>query len=307
MSFHSPELTGITIGNNSFGPADFPDASEISLENYSLSEDSSYMTAVNNAVLKHYGEIKDKQDSAIQLQKTWKKKYNEFLYTKNNKILEFLTCKLKRHPVIGKAEDFFQKFGKKNINFNQQSIRDIVLDLSGENVLDEINTLCISNNLLSLEKYTEQTRFILDNYKKVVDKILEKEQMLQHKLESLDTIKKKIHGVSSLSHNEHYEELMEISTKYIGKIFDDNTIEDDYNEMMDNYRKFIYYRDMLKTIRTLDLAEKEPLCSICFQDSISYAFVPCGHTFCANCIKKQAVNCSVCRGQIRERVRLYFT
>jgi len=37
------------------------------------------------------------------------------------------------------------------------------------------------------------------------------------------------------------------------------------------------------------------------------AIVPCGHTFCGGCAKKQNTNCYICRGQIRERIKLYFT
>ena len=56
----------------------------------------------------------------------------------------------------------------------------------------------------------------------------------------------------------------------------------------------------------IELTEKEPLCSICFNEQIQYAIIPCGHTFCTTCIKRHVVNCSVCRGQIRDRVRVYF-
>jgi len=75
---------------------------------------------------------------------------------------------------------------------------------------------------------------------------------------------------------------------------------------MNYYSKFIYLKDILKTIRTIDLAEKEPLCSVCLCESVGYAFVPCGHTFCMTCIKRQSISCGICRTNIRDRVKLYF-
>ena len=113
--------------------------------------------------------------------------------------------------------------------------------------------------------------------------------------------------LTNLSRNEHYDSLMQSMEKYIETTFNENNIEEDYNAVIEEYRKFIELRDVIKTIRTVDVSEKEPLCSICFDDTIQFAFVPCGHTFCNNCTKKQVLSCSICRGMVREIVKLYFT
>ena len=51
----------------------------------------------------------------------------------------------------------------------------------------------------------------------------------------------------------------------------------------------------------------EPLCPICISDSITTAISPCGHTFCSGCAKRMVNECGVCRGRIRDRLKLYFT
>jgi len=296
------------INSSSFAPADFPDANEVSLYNYSMAFETNYSMAVNNAVIKQTSEIKDKQENiSVSLTTIWKKRFREFLITKNSKLLDFLSMKLKTHPVLGATEHFITKFGKQNINFNQQSIRDIVLDISGTNILDELNGICISNEYLPLQKYMDQTKFLMDEYKLVAEKILDKETLLKMKLDKLNSIQGSLKNVMSLSNNEHYNELMETTEKYIGKIYEENNLEEDYNDIMNNYSKLLYLRDVLKTIRTIDLSEKEPLCSVCFNESIGYAFVPCGHTFCITCIKRQTISCGICRTNIRDRVKLYFS
>jgi hypothetical protein len=294
-------------GINTFASADFPDANETSLYEFSMAFESNYSNAVNNAVFKHYNEIKEKQSTITEsLPSSWKKKFREFLMTKNKKLLEFLSVKLKNHPVLGQTEQFIQQFGKKNLNINQQSIRDIVFDTSN-NIVDEYNAVLLSKEMHSIDKYIEQTKFFMDEYKLSGEKILDKEDLIKRKLDSIDLIQAKLNGLLITPENEHYNELMEVSQKYLSKIYDENMIEDDYNTIMAEYKKFLYLRDIIKTIRVTDISEKEPLCSICFNESIQHAFVPCGHTFCGSCVKRQTSICAICRTNIRDRVKLYFT
>jgi hypothetical protein len=85
MNSDGLELGGLT-NSASFASADFPDANETSLFDYSMAFETNYSTAINNAVFKHYSEIKEKQDTITEsLTVAWKKKYREFLMVKNKK------------------------------------------------------------------------------------------------------------------------------------------------------------------------------------------------------------------------------
>lgn len=307
MNTNSPELSGI-VGNSSYASANFPDANEVSLYDYSMSLDTNYSTAVNNAMIKHINEVKEKTENVTSsITTNWKRKFRDFLITKNTKLLEFLTAKIKIHPVLGTVENFFQIFGKENINFNNQTLREIILDISGNaNILDEINAVCLSKEMLPLAKYIEQTNFLMNEYKLTAEKIIDKENLLKIKLDTLNSIQGKLRTVLGVRRNEHYDELMISIEKYIDKEYEENTIEPEYKEIIENYRKFLQLRDIIKSIRSVDVSEKEPLCSICFDQTITSAFVPCGHTFCTNCSKKQAMACSVCRTPVRERIKIYF-
>ena len=297
------EMTGIAY--SVFSPADFPDSNDVSLSQISFIQETSYSTAIDSAITKHLNEIKSKQDQSVSVQTAWKKRIREFLITKNSKILEFLTCKLKSHPVLSLTDNFFQKFS--NTKYNQQTLYDVILDVSCNNITDEFNALCLSNEYLTLPKYVEQTKYIIEQYKLVAEKILDKENLLKIKVTSLDSLHNKLNVIQTISHNEHYEELMIATEKYIGKIFEENKIQEDYEDIIEHYRKYYYLREVLKTIRMPELIEKEPLCSVCFDETVSYAFVPCGHTFCPTCTKKQFSTCSVCRSNINDRVKIYFT
>lgn len=304
MNSDGLELGGLT-NSASFASADFPDANETSLYDYSMVFETNYSTAVNNAVFKQFSEIKEKQNESLTI--VWKKRFRDFLMVKNKKLLEFLSVKLKSHPVLGPIENFIQIFGKKNLNINQQSIRDIVFDVSCNSIVEDYNGICISKDLLPIDKYMEQTKYFMEEYKLSGEKILDKEDLIKRKLDAIHLIQTKLNGLLIVKENEHYNELMEVSEKYLTKIYDDNLIENDYNEIMEEYKKFLYLRDIMKTIRITEVSEKEPLCSICFNDSVHHAFVPCGHTFCNTCVKRQTSVCAICRANIRDRVKLYFT
>lgn len=288
-----------------YSAADFPDAES---ERPCDIENTSYTNAITNAVTKHFLELKEKNGEVVSLELVWKKRFRDFLTSKNNKILEFLTSKMKLHPVLGKSEHFFQIFGKKSVDHYHKSISEIAFDLSGSATgKEEINALCLSKELPSIDKYIEQTQLLLDEYKSVSDLILKKELELNIKLEMLETVNSSIKGLSKLKDNESYKNMMSGVETYMETVFNESGIEENYNDLIDAYRKFIVLREVLQVVRKREQKEAEPLCTICFNDSISYAFVPCGHTFCQTCVKKQSLVCSICRSSIKERLKLYLS
>jgi len=290
-----------------YSVADFPDAeSERPYE--ILGENTSYTTALNNAVTKHYLELKEKNSEIVSLELVWKKRFRDFLNSKNNRVLEFLTSKMKSHPVLGKSEQFFQIFGKKNVEFYQNSIHEIAFDISGSvKGKEEIDALLLSKDLPNIDKYIEETQLLLDEYRNITDTILKKELEFNLKLEKLESINTSIKSLTKLKENEAYNTMMEGIQSYMETTFEENHLEETYNEIMDGYRKFIALREVLQVVRKRELKEVEPLCTICFNDTISYAFVPCGHTFCQTCVKKQSLSCSICRSSVRERLKLFLS
>ena len=46
-------------------------------------------------------------------------------------------------------------------------------------------------------------------------------------------------------------------------------------------------------------------CSICFTSNISKCCVPCGHTYCSNCIVNTN-NCYICRSHIQQKITIFI-
>jgi len=61
-----------------------------------------------------------------------------------------------------------------------------------------------------------------------------------------------------------------------------------------------------KNLKELKNKEASPLeCSICMNNKINVALVPCGHTYCDDCICTSSF-CYKCRSPIISRIKLYF-
>lgn len=47
-------------------------------------------------------------------------------------------------------------------------------------------------------------------------------------------------------------------------------------------------------------------CPICFNMTVSHAYVPCGHTVCLECSLRNTHNCHTCRFHIEKTIKLYL-
>jgi hypothetical protein len=111
--------------------------------------------------------------------------------------------------------------------------------------------------------------------------------------------------VITLGENDALPGLIDSFTKYANKIYESAGFEQNYVELMEGYKKWNICRQIISVHQIMN-DTTEPQCSICLTESITHTIVPCGHTFCTNCSKKQNTTCYICRGQIRERVKLFF-
>jgi len=297
-----------------WSPANFEDADDLRPTGviFDIAGNGSstpYTTAINGVINKQISEIKDGVGQSINLPATWKKRLRTFIATKNTDLLDFLQFSVQSHPTLGKGEAILRKFGNVHISPNHASIRDLVLDVSGVNYIDELNSILDANALEgqgSLQKCISIVHTIFDKYREAGEEALQQEAFLKAKLDVLDKIQGKLTTILDLDPTEKYGALMQSTEDYLGTIFEKNQIQESYNVFIEAYRKFITLRDIVMMLRTVQTNENEPTCSVCLNEQIVYVVVPCGHTCCSTCMLKQTGSCFFCRGPIRERQRLYF-
>jgi hypothetical protein len=84
-------------------------------------------------------------------------------------------------------------------------------------------------------------------------------------------------------------------------------------ELDDINRKLTALRSLIITgvndiVKTEDTTKK--ICPVCFDNEVSIALVPCGHTYCRGCAevdKSRYAKCPQCRTQINARIKIFFS
>ena len=110
--------------------------------------------------------------------------------------------------------------------------------------------------------------------------------------------------------NKENERLLSLITEQNKMIEDKNLIITEL-EMHYYSPRLLEIRQNIINALKLQLEDKTKIidetnkCSICFNNTISHCCVPCGHTYCNECINKTN-NCYICRGNIRNKIKLFF-
>ncbi len=303
----SPNLTG-------YSPADFLDADEtrpleLLLDPTGTGTNIPYSTVVQNAMSRHLHEMKENNPQPMKIQNSWKKKLREFLTTKNEDLLSFYTKRLPENSPISRVENFMKKYGRMNDTNSSNAQKDRFLDVSGQErvlFLDELEEKLQKEGKSKYVEMIFQVKMIMDSYRETGERVIFLENTLKSKLDILDKAVQKLTSICSLGQNDALPPLIESVQNYLNHIFDENKIEETYKELVLTYKRFFFLRESLQFLWTFEGAQREPLCAICFNDSVQFALVPCGHTFCETCCKRQVMNCYICRVSVRERIKLFF-
>jgi hypothetical protein len=312
MSYEQ-DYTGIDQTSVGYAPASFGDANEtvpasvmFDIGGNGLS--TPYSGAISAIMTKQMDEIRKKSLADVSLPTGWKKRFREFMSKKNNDLLNFLKIPMPNHPILGPGELLIRKFGNPQVTPSHVSVRDMIVDISGENVYEEINAGLLSlNGDNQLNNYALHTRTLYDLYREAGEAIFSAQASLKIKLDNLDKIQGKIANLFDIDVNDKYEPLLLATEEYLRQIYEKNDIEKQYNNVIAAYRRFAILKDIINMSRTFTSSQNEPVCSICIQEPVAFTLVPCGHTFCQGCMRKQHSECFICRGRIKERVKLYFS
>ena len=293
-----------------YAPADFLDAeetrpSEIYLDPTGTGTATPYSTAVGNALNRTLEEIRQTNPHPPLIQDNWKRKYREFLNNKNEDLLGFLAKKIPEHPTTTRVQSFFRKYGK--AEDRTQGGKDRFLDVSGASpYVEQLNKELQGIGKSSYSEVVLQVKYLMEQYKQTGEKLLDIDGTLRSKLDTFDKCVHKVAGFGDLRQNSAFPALMSSVQEYLTQVFEENKIEELYQEYLQCYKKFQFLRESIQFLWMIEASQRESLCSICFNDPIQFALVPCGHTFCSSCAKRQMMSCCICRANVREKVKLFI-
>ena len=308
MSAYNPQIPG------EFAPADFDDAEDMRpasaiFDVGGVGSATPYTTAMDGIIMKHADEIKQKVAGAVQTPADWKRRIRSFLSQKNSELLDFLQLTVNSHPTLGKGEIILRKFGNVSLRSDHPTIRDLVLDTSGNSYIEEIDAILLSvrKGESATSDFIQSVSTIFEQYREAGNEALRQESNLKMKMEVFDKFQGKIAALFDLDpSSEKYFPLLNASEEYLGSIFEKNQIKEAYMAFIEAYRKFITLRDIVSMIRTVQTNENEPVCTICISEPVVYCMNPCGHTYCQSCSLRHAGGCFVCRTPVKDKIRIFF-
>jgi len=293
--------------NPAYASWDEDDISDMTLN--TLDIPGKFKTTVTNILSSHCCEIKTVSDDIIQQINVSKKKLKELITKHNNEIFSFMSRPDKTPHIIGIAETIFRRYGHEvpSIKGRINIVKDLNLDASMNSVVCEFDENLRKIGGSGLEDFTKQMRWMFTQYRNIGEEILRQETVLHQKLELLDKLNNRMPLITGLTTNDVLPELIDTFSKYAESVYSTCKIDVMYLDLIELYKKWNICRQIISLQHNIKNNVNEPQCSICLTESISYAIVPCGHTFCSICSKKQNTNCYICRGNIRERIKLFFT
>jgi hypothetical protein len=274
-----------------------------------------FKNSVTNILSKHCSEVKNASDEIVQSAVSIsKKKLKDLVQKHNNEIFSFMSRPDRTPSVLGIAESIFRRYNHDiptiKGNHPNMVIRDLNLDASLQDVVAEFDEGLLKQKTEqenSLQSFMKQLRWMFQQYKQVGEDVLRLETVLYQKLDHLDKLQQRVPLFGNLVPNDVLPELIDTFAKYAESVYQTTHIEEDYKQLVEAYKKWNICRQIVSLQAILKNDTHEPQCSICLVEPVSFVIVPCGHTFCSTCSKKQNTTCYICRGAIRERVKLYFT
>jgi len=261
--------------------------------------------AVHNISARHLHEIGAALPDDRQFLRSWRRQLQECLNQQNGRIIRFLLAdpsgsNMAESEVAKRCQDVLTKYSKSTWSFTS-SVRDLSLPVAATDTSADIEReLGVSPAALH-----DTMRRAVRLYVSSATQLCSAESRLEEKLKRLETIVGRINDLMFLEPTEEMGDLQGPMRSYLDSVLAKISIDEDYRELTEQYKKFA----ILKGIVSLGNFQRSsaPTCSICMVREVSNAVTPCGHTFCEECCRTQQTACYICRVQIRDRVRLYFS
>lgn len=262
-------------------------------------------TAIHNISARHLHSIGAAVPDERQTLRGWRQQLQECMNQQHAHMVRFLVSGASdpsgsELELARRCQEVLSKYSKPTWNF-ASSIRDIHIsaDISAA-VADLSGDLGISVELFR----TAQKRAIRA-YVQAATTVCTAESRLEEKLKRLETIASRVNDLMFLEPTEELGGLIAPVRAYLDSVYERVGIEEDYTALVENYKRFAILREIV----SLSHFEKPstPTCTICMAREVAVALTPCGHTFCEDCVRNQMTSCYICRVQIRDKLRLYFS
>jgi hypothetical protein len=258
--------------------------------------------AVHNISARHLHDLSTQTTDERQFLRAWRRQLQDALTAHNGRIVSFLVADASgaAAEVSRRCNDVLAKYSRPTWNF-ASSVRDLTLDMNGATATEAIERE-IGMPVATLR---EGMRRAIRMYVNAASAVATAEGNLEEKLRRLEAIVGRVNELMFLEPTAELEAMSGPTRAYLDSVLAKIDLEADYREMVENYKRFAALRPLV-SLTTFQRSAGH-ICSICMTKEVAQAMVPCGHTFCDECGGRQQTACYVCRVQIRDKLRLFFS
>jgi hypothetical protein len=265
-------------------------------------------TAVQNIKSRHLHDIGVTVPDERHFLKSWRRSLQELITQQNSSLLSFLVASGgsgsdKEPDLTRRCNDVLAKYSKPAWSFTA-STKDLVLPVSPLNE----SAASWAQEEIGLDPLVlrEHLRKTIQLYIQTASKLSAVEGRLNEKLQRLEVVVSRINELMFLEPSCELEGLTAPTREYLESVYSKLSIEEDYKELTEQYARFSLLKELV-SLAGFQRTGTSPTCTICMTKEVTHAVIPCGHTFCDECCNKQMTGCFICRVQIRDRLRLYYS
>ena len=267
-------------------------------------------TAIHNITARNLHEIQVATPDDRQFLRQWRRQLQDCMSTQNVRMLQFLTAgsvdasgslaDMAAAELQKRCNDVLSRYSRPTWSFTS-NIADLNLSR------DMTGTLADLERELGqpLETLRESQKKAVRLYVNSAVALGLAEARLEEKLKRYETMAKRVNDIMFLEPTPELGPMTDAAGIYLQSVLSKISLQEDYEEMVAQSKRFA----ALKGLVGLTQVQRgtAPTCTICMHKEVSMTVTPCGHTFCDECCRTQMTACYICRLQIRDRVRLFFS
>ena len=258
--------------------------------------------AIHNITARHLHDVSTAIPDDRQFLRSWRRQLQDCMNQQNARVVRFLLADtdLSGTELVRRCTDVLAKYSRPTWNF-ASSTRELSLPTTTDTATAELT----AELGMSPAALREAQRRAIRLYVSAAAGVTAAEGRLEDKLRRLETVMGRINDLMFLEPTADLETLAGPTRAYLDSILDRISLEEDYEELLEQYKRFAVLKGLVSLTGFQQAAG--PTCTICMTKEITQAVTPCGHTFCDDCCRSQMTACYICRAQIRDRQRLFFS
>jgi hypothetical protein len=257
---------------------------------------------IHNISTRHLHDITAAATDDRQFLRSWRRNIQDCLTQQNSRIVQFLLADASGSlaDVQRRCTDVLAKYSKPTWNF-ASSTRELSLPTSMTDA-----TAAVEQELgIAPMALRDHMRRAIRLYASTATALSTAETRLEEKLRRLEALSGRLNDLMFLEPTADLEALAGPARTYLDGVLDKIGIEAEYRDLVEQHKRFTVLRGVV-SLGTLH-RPAAPTCTICMTREVNQVVTPCGHTFCEECCRTQMTSCYLCRVQIRDRMRLYFS